>query len=95
MPRQPEGPPPTLAQLHSLAHWVWLCCEGKKADGRQCWHQGRVLLVLPEILYGVGASSDRLRLKARCRACGSRGASLRIPSWVDPDTGVEPFPGYS
>jgi len=35
------------------------------------------------IRWGGEASTDRLRARARCTACGGKGASLRHPSWTD------------
>ena len=41
---------------------------------------------------GAGASSDVLRQRARCTACGHKGAILQRPSWADAVVGFMPFP---
>lgn len=41
---------------------------------------------------GAGASTEVLRERARCTACGRRGAALQHPSWAGEQTGFEPFP---
>jgi hypothetical protein len=42
---------------------------------------------------GADASSDGLRRRARCTACGRKGAKLQLPSWADSVVGRMPFPG--
>ena len=44
------------------------------------------------IRWGPDASSDMLRQRARCSGCGSKGATLQIPSWVGSEIGLAPFP---
>jgi len=41
---------------------------------------------------GAGASSDRLRQRARCTACGNKGATIQHPGWGGNDVGFLPFP---
>jgi hypothetical protein len=78
---------PTLAQIHHAASWVWLYC-----DRRECQHQAPIALAVPMILYGVHASSETLRRRARCCACGGLGAGLRLPSSDNPAIGGAAFP---
>jgi len=40
---------------------------------------------------GADASSDVLRQRARCTACGDKGATLQHPSWGGADVGFLPF----
>jgi hypothetical protein len=44
------------------------------------------------IRWGADASSDVLRRRAVCSACGHRGVTLQHPGWVDREVGYEPFP---
>ena len=37
-------------------------------------------------------SSDVLRQRARCTACGNKGATIQHPSWGGADSGFLPFP---
>ena len=37
------------------------------------------------------ASSDALRQRVRCSGCGSKGATLQIPSWVASEIGLAPY----
>ena len=44
-------------------------------------------------LLGAAASSDMLRQRARCTACGKKGATLQHSSWEGEYVGFQPFPG--
>jgi ribosomal protein S14 len=44
------------------------------------------------IRWRPDTSSDKLRQRARCTACGHKGASLRHPSWVASGVDFQPFP---
>jgi hypothetical protein len=46
----------------------------------------------PVILWGADAPSDKLRQCARCTGCGSKGATLKHPSWGGNSLGLLPFP---
>jgi hypothetical protein len=80
-------PIPTLGQLAAQTSWVWVHCEA-----RDCHHRSPLKLAEPIARYGEDMTSDVLRLKTRCSNCGTRGATLRLPSWVDSTTGHAPFP---
>ena len=41
---------------------------------------------------GADASSDVLRQRASCTACGHKGATLQHPGWGGADVGFLPFP---
>jgi hypothetical protein len=86
-PKSPPGPIPTLGQLAAQTSWVWVHCEA-----RDCHHRSPLKLAEPIARYGEDMTSDVLRLKTRCSNCGTRGATLRLPSWVDSTTGHAPFP---
>jgi Transposase len=45
-----------------------------------------------KIRWGVDASSDRLRQRARCSSCGNNGATIQHPGWGGNDVGFLPFP---
>jgi len=84
MNRDP-GPRPTLGDLHRVTPWVWLYCEG-------CLHHSPIACAIPVIRWGADASSDVLRQRARCTACGHKGATLQHPGWGGADVGFLPFP---
>src|ERR1700680_41231 len=86
-PKAAPGPVPSLGDLAAQASWVWVYCEA-----RDCHHRAPLKLADVVVLYGKDMSSDILRAKTRCSKCGRRGASLRLPSWVDSTTGHAPFP---
>jgi hypothetical protein len=44
------------------------------------------------IRWGPNASSDVLRQRARCTACGHKGATLTHPTWGGNSIGFLPFP---
>jgi len=85
------GPIPTLGELRVHTCWVWVHCEAMP-DGVWCSHKTPLPLALPIILYGPNASSNALRQRARCTRCGTRGATLRLPSHVDSTVSLAPFP---
>ena len=72
------GPIPTLGGLVREASWVHVYCEA-----RDCHHSAPLRLGEVIARYGEDASSDVLRAKTRCLACGAIGATIRLPSWVD------------
>jgi len=49
-------------------------------------------LAAPVILWGADAPGDMLRHRARCMACGGKGATLQRPSWGGSSIGFLPFP---
>ena len=84
MKRKP-GPRPTLGELHHATPWLWLHCE-------KCQHHAPLACAVPVIRWGADASSDVLRQRARCTACGRKGATLQHPGWGGADVGFLPFP---
>ena len=78
---------PTLGQLRERQCWIWLHCNRSS-----CMHYVPVALTPIIILLGEDASSDRLRHSARCSKCGSKGATIQLPSWASEDVGYQPFP---
>src|SRR5262249_41428731 len=81
------GPIPTLGELAGQASWVHVYCEA-----RGCHHSAPLKLADAIARFGEQASSDVLRTRIRCTACGAIGATIRLPSWVDATTGHAPFP---
>jgi hypothetical protein len=79
------GPIPTLGELQQTTPWVWLWCE-------RCQHHAPLACAVPVIRWGPNVSSDRLRQRARCSACGSRGATIQHPGWAGNNVGFQPFP---
>jgi hypothetical protein len=75
----------TLGDLHSVTPWLWLNCE-------RCQHYAPLACAVAVIRWGRNASSDVLRERARCTACGHKGATLQRPSWGGADVGFLPFP---
>ncbi len=75
----------TLGDLHRATPWVWVFCE-------KCLHHAPLPCAVPVIRWGAEVSSDVLRRRARCTACGHKGATLQLPSWVGADVGMMPFP---
>jgi hypothetical protein len=55
-------------------------------------HSAPVAFAAAVIRWGAAASSDVLRQRARCTACGGRGATLQHPSWAGETIGFLPFP---
>jgi hypothetical protein len=53
----------TLGDLQRSLPWVWLNCE-------KCQHYAPLPCAVPVIRWGAGTSSDVLRERARCTACG-------------------------
>jgi len=41
---------------------------------------------------GANPSSDVLRQRTRCTACGNKGATLQHPTWGGNSIGFMPFP---
>lgn len=78
---------PTLGDLRRGQPWVWINCEG-----RGCHHYAPLALAPTIILWGASASSDKLRTRMRCTKCGARESGLRLPSHVDTNVGLAPFP---
>jgi hypothetical protein len=82
------GRRPTLGELQRTTPWVWLWCE-------RCQHHAPLACAVPVILWGPDASSDKLRVGARCTSCGSKGATLQHPGWAGNHIGFHPFPTSS
>ena len=78
------GPIPTLGELQRATPWVWLWCE-------RCQHHAPLACAVAVIRWGADASSDRLRQRARCSACGKKGATIQHPGWGGNDVGFLPF----
>ena len=57
-----------------------------------CTHGAPMAYVPLVIRWGLDASSDLLRQRARCTKCGHKGSTLRHPSWIDSSVGVGSFP---
>ena len=87
MSREPGGPAATLEQLRQFAPWVWVYCSNP-----HCLRSQPVALAPYIIRWGPDASSDMLRAWARCRRCGTKGATLQLPGWGGRSIGVAPFP---
>jgi hypothetical protein len=79
------GPRPTLGELQQSTPWVWLWCE-------RCQHHAPLAWAIPVILWGPNASSDKLRVGARCTSCGGKGATFQRPGWAGNHVGFYPFP---
>lgn len=76
---------PTLGELQRSYPWCWLSCD-------RCQHYTPVAYAPFVIRWGADASSDLLRQRARCTACGHKGASLQHPSWMNGHVGFAMFP---
>src|SRR5271167_1543407 len=76
---------PTQGDLQRATPWVWLHCES-------CLHHSPLACAVPVIRWGADASSDVLRQRARCTACGRKGATLQHPGWAGEHIGFIPFP---
>ena len=61
------GPIPTLGEFARQASWVHAYCEA-----RDCHHSAPLKLADAIARYGEQASSDVLRTKTNCTACGAR-----------------------
>ena len=90
-PRRPKsipGPVPTLAELAATTPWITIFCAT-----RDCHHRAAMRVSDVIARFGAEASSNVLRHCCRCTECGQRGASIRLPSWVNSQVGASPFPG--
>jgi hypothetical protein len=85
MRRDANSTVPTLAELRKHNSWVWAWCE-------RCQHHAPMAFVPLMIRWGANASSDKLRRRARCTACGHKGATLQHPGWAGELVGFQPFP---
>jgi hypothetical protein len=65
--------------------WVW-------CGSANCDHHVPMALTPFIIRWGADASSDVLRQRTVCTACGHRGVTLQHPGWVDNVVGYQPFP---
>ena len=84
--RSPPGPRPTLGELQrGDCKWRWLYCE-------RCLHRAPFAVAAAVIRWGPAASSDVLRQRARCTACGNNGATIQHPGWGGNNVGFLPFP---
>lgn len=80
-----HGPIPTLRQTRKVSPWLWLHCP-------KCRHYRAVTLVRYMIVWGIDASTDRLRERSVCSCCRHRGALTYMPAFVDTVIGFAPFP---
>jgi hypothetical protein len=90
--RVPAMPPITLGEMQEgETKWVWAYCE---AFSRRWWcsHHAPIALAPYVIRWGADASGDVLRRNLRCSMCGSRGASLKVPSFRGAEAGPSPWP---
>ncbi len=60
------GPIPTLGEIARQASWVHVYCEA-----RDCHHTAPLKLADAIARFGEDATSDVLRTKTRCAACGA------------------------
>src|SRR4029079_7216559 len=68
-------------------------CNGLDESGRvACLHRAPLALAPFVIRWGAQASSNVMRQRLRCAVCGHRGAVLQHPSWIDAQSGEQPFP---
>jgi hypothetical protein len=78
-PRNIEpGPVPTIgAFLSGDTKWFWAYCERMG-----CGHVAPIALAPFAIRWGMEASTDLIRARLRCSACGKRGGvAIKRPSW--------------
>jgi hypothetical protein len=81
---------PTIGRLRQQCSWIWIhCCN------RHCLRAQPTALAPLIIRLGPDASSDIIRARARCAACGHRGATITLPSWASRATGEMPFPVHA
>lgn len=80
---------PTIVDLLRDAGWVILNCGNEFGCGR------RIATQFPTFIakYGADASSDIVRVTAKCSVCGHQGATTTAPSWAGQDKGWAAFPG--
>ncbi len=72
MKREPHSaPPPTMAQVRRNWCWVWVHCRDP-----HCRHTAAMALASLIIRWGEEASSDLINQRARCTACGHKGATV-------------------
>jgi hypothetical protein len=76
-PRLPAPPVATLGELRRVSCWLTLYCS----NAMECTHRAPAALAPFVIRWGAEASSDRLRKRAKCSVCGTKGAALMLPSW--------------
>ena len=83
LPRDSEVP--TLGQMQRSTPWIRLAC-----DGLNCAHSKPVAVAPFVIRWGADTSSNVLRRRARCTACGHLGCATMHPGV----TGLllDPFP---
>jgi hypothetical protein len=72
LPRDNEVP--TLGDMQRSMPWIWLSC-----DGLNCSHTRSIAVAPFVIRYGADTSSNVLRRRARCIACGHLGAMTMHP----------------
>ena len=86
--RRDRPTPPSLIQLHRTGCWWWVNCTNSA-----CLRRAPVALVPLIIRWGLDASSDVLRLCARCSRCGRKGATLTAAGKGPGSLGtILPFP---
>jgi hypothetical protein len=81
----------TLGDLQQATPWIWLYCE-RCADTTHHWPVPCRSSAGERMHQVANASSDVLRQRTRCTACGHRGATLQHPGWGGNDVGFLPFP---
>jgi hypothetical protein len=74
----------TLGDLQRSSPWVWVNCE-------KCPHHAPLACAVPVIRWGADVSSD-VRERARCTACGHKGATIQHPGWGGEHIGFLRFP---
>jgi hypothetical protein len=57
-----------------------------------CQHHAPFACAVAVIRWGAKESSDKLRQCSRCTTCGSKGATIQLPSWGGEIVGFLPFP---
>ena len=85
----PDHEVPSIGKLQQTTPgWMtaW-CCHGA------CGHRGAFALAVFAILWGPGKSSNELRRRLVCPACGRQGMEIMIPSQTGhPGGGWAAFP---
>jgi hypothetical protein len=87
-PKSPPGPAPTLGETALQASWLWVYCET-----RGCHHRAPLRLAPLVARFGRDATNGRFKHLLTCTRCGAHDASFRLPSWVNSEVGMAPFPG--
>jgi hypothetical protein len=83
----PPRAPLTLGELRKNSCWFWAYC---RRSG--CTAKAPIAIAPFIIRWGAKASSDLIRQSLRCERCGSKGCTLRHPSFMGSDVGFQSFP---